>query len=86
MTRDCSERKRYAEFKNVDRIAIIPVSYSSGESGSPMLVFKGTKVQYRVVNELRVEHAETIVNCLPPGSKTVTREDIRDMNLSLFYK
>jgi len=86
MTCGAVAHQRTVEFKNIQRITVVPVIFASGHVGNPLFIIHGTRVQYRVVSRGGKDSIESIADCLPRGSLATAREDLAGVDEHNFLR
>jgi len=86
MTRATVAQQRTVDFKNVQRVTMMPVIFASGHVGNPLFVIRGTRVRYRVLSKDGKDYIESITDCLPRHSMITTREDLAGVDKHNFLR
>lgn len=74
------------DIKLTHRVTFMPVVSADGETGPPLLVFKGNSVPYRQVLRDGKVHVEKYASHLPHGSVDAVLEQGGDVDSANFYE
>lgn len=85
--RSSRPQQKLPEFRNVDRITMMPVIFASGDYGKPLFVIKGNRIPYQTVKSSNGnEVVETLSDCLPRGSIITTRTETASVDKNNFLR
>lgn len=74
--RSSRPQQKLPEFRNLDRITMMPDIFASAEYGKPLFVIKGNRIPYQTVKTCNGnEMVESLADCLPRGSIITTRNE-----------
>ena len=70
------KQSRMPQFKNVNRVTLMPVIFANGDCGRPMVITQGTTEPWRIIERNNRDEIESLADCLPRGPLVTTRKDV----------